>query len=103
MRLRMIDDIMKANGRTAHCLPLDVGVVENQTDSASSVASIRDACNKIIHAKTMAFVPTATPHAQGLLYLAPEVQLFGTNNGKPWKITINIKEFVRAALHMVMT
>ena len=65
--------------------------------------TVRDACNKIIHAKDVVddiVIPDRRHNPDELgVYLKPFVYLYGTQNKKHWRAKLSILEFVpRAAL-----
>jgi len=54
------------------------------------ILNLRDACNKIIHAKKVRF---DVGEDAGQSYLNPFIYLYGEQNGKSWKATIDIIAF----------
>jgi hypothetical protein len=54
---------------------------------------LRDACNKIIHARDVEFDIGTT--AQGVSYLHPFVYFSGTKGSKPWTASLDVVKFCR--------
>jgi len=55
--------------------------------------SIRDACNKIIHARTVMFDTANT--SSGRTYLYPTLYLEGKEWSKPWAVDLDVIKFCR--------
>lgn len=97
IRLRMIDDLMKSYGRDHHLPQHDVGEIENLEDGTRQPASIRDACNKIIHATSIKLEESSKDEFK---HLQPMITISGVQHGKAWEASLDVKAFVRAALFM---
>ncbi len=54
---------------------------------------IRDACNKIIHARKVTFDAAKT--SSGRAYLLPYLYLEGTEQSKPWTVNLDVVKFCR--------
>ena len=59
---------------------------------------IREACNKIVHAKDINR-DVANPNASGMIhndpYVGPYVYLYGDKDGQEWKAKLSIVDFVK--------
>lgn len=97
IRLRMIDDAMRAHDRTHHLPPESVGELETSRNAARADMPLREACNKIIHAKSIRLEEAADAPGG---HLTPAIKLSGEQNGTPWVATIDVKAFVKAAVFM---
>ncbi len=86
---RVIDD---REQRVFDLFSLDCGVlVESGVENG---LSLRDACNKILHAQKFRFDLSETEARQQ--YLNPVIYLYGERqNGGAWKATLNVIAFVR--------
>lgn len=54
---------------------------------------LRDACNKIIHARKVTFDAATTTSGQS--YLLPYLYLEGTEKGRPWAVNLDVVKFCR--------
>lgn len=54
---------------------------------------LRDACNKIIHARKVTFDSDTTSFGNG--YLHPYLYLEGNERGKPWTVDLDVVKFCR--------
>ena len=99
IKLRMIDDLMKSHNKENH-IPIkdDVGFVKTKNGKKKEILSIREACNKIIHAKSLEFGYGKTKDK--ISYLKPRIQFIGDRNKKNWKATIDILKFVENAVNI---
>ncbi len=95
VQLRMMDDAMKSHGRSHHIPSFCVGVLRNESGQAQDQLDIREACNKIIHAKSIRIFETVEGGAE---HLAQTIYLGGTKGDKAWNAEIEIEHFLRAAL-----
>jgi hypothetical protein len=96
--LRVLDD---STERSLLKLSTYVGTLKadlQHTTSEVTGLTLHEACDKVIHAKTVYYDKVDTPC--GLSYLRPIVELTGTANKKPrnWRATINLVELVRESL-----
>lgn len=87
VQLRMIDDSLMQNSRTRESAQTIVGRL-NETD----ILSLREACNKIIHAREI----------QILLPAKPGIVLHGKKGSESWKAEFDILGFVRNAMKLVV-
>ena len=62
------------------------------TISATEVLEIREACNKLIHAKTVRFDVEELGVQR---YLNPIIYLYGSFHGKEWKAQLDIIKFLK--------
>ena len=99
IRLRMIDDLMRSHGRKHHLLQHKVGEYYFKKEKRKKPLLIREACNKIIHAKFILFDELQ----DGLItHLRPYISLSGTQEGKLWVADISVKSFVAGGLFMAV-
>jgi hypothetical protein len=96
VQLRMIDDIMKAHGRTHHVPDFNVGLLNEGNEQRE--LDVREACNKIIHARV---VDVNELSASGAECLAKTIKLSGTRGGTTWNARIEVGHFIKAALFLV--
>ncbi len=85
IQVRMIDDLMKSRDKTHHVPEFTVGEITSQKNSE---LTIRESCNKIIHAISIEIK-------------ANEAVLIGQHYKSEWAVKINIKDFIKAALFVV--
>lgn len=94
--IRMKDDLFEQQ----HGIPAEtqkdiVGAIRIPADAATeSKLHLREACNKVIHAKLINFDLIGEPHAHDR-YLLPVVYLYGEQRGTPWKAQIDIVKWVK--------
>ena len=86
IQLRMIDDILIQNNRNREFVETEIGFL-NETD----ILTLRDACNKIIHAEE---IEVGLPSS-------PEIILHGSKSGDPWKAKFAILDFVKSTMRLV--
>jgi hypothetical protein len=99
IKLRMIDDLMKAHNKKNHISNNDdVGFLKSKNGKKKEILSIREACNKIIHAQSLQFVYGKTKDKMS--YLKPRIHFTGEKNEKDWKATIDILKFVENAVNI---
>ena len=93
--IRMKDDLFQQQ----HGIPADaqkdiVGTLRIPTNAATeSQLHLREACNKVIHAKITNFDLIGEPHSHDR-YLQPIVYLYGEQRGTPWKARIDVVKWV---------
>jgi hypothetical protein len=94
--LRVLDD--RTNGKL-NDYALEVGsVIKNVPASVDSGVrlTLREACNKVIHAREVEL--EHTPLSEFCAYLNPHVTLVGRDQrAKAWQATLNVVEFVQEA------
>ena len=86
VQLRMMDDILKQNSRAREFGETVIGRL-NETDALS----LREACNKVIHAREIE-IP---------LPIKPEIVLHGKKGGEVWRAEFKIFDFARSAMNLV--
>jgi len=102
IRIRILDDAYreKWNDSTADWT-VDVGeFFEDSTTEASVPLSLREACNKIIHARWLNFIRTEEDPKGGHIFpLVPTVAIYGTRPRSTtiWKAKLQIDGFVDSA------
>jgi hypothetical protein len=103
VRLRMIDDRLnishekQINGETN-----DVGTLTKGTGKAEDkVLTIRDACNKIIHAALIEYSSDKIElRGKKKAYLKAELLLYDKGDKSGWKAKIDIIKFVKVGTHV---
>jgi hypothetical protein len=101
IKLRMIDDLMKLHKHTDY-----IPFLKNKTGTIEEInkkkdLTIREACNKIIHANNIEFKFKYSQHgSKKIRYLAPEIILHGKKGKVSWKATMKILRFVDLALKL---
>jgi len=101
IKLRMIDDLMKYYKKTDYICSLKnkVGVITEDNEKVD--LTLREACNKIIHANKIEFKFKYNQHgSKKIRYLAPEVLLHGRKGKKFWKADLKILRLVSLALEL---
>jgi hypothetical protein len=96
---RVIDDRQE---RIFEKASSNCGQLENMRQDSSApnieVLSLREACNKIIHATKVRFDVEET---EGQTYLNPYIYLYGKQNKNSWKATLDIVAFSKAYVSIV--
>lgn len=96
---RVIDD---REDREFRFLSSDCGTLrKNMNEQDEELLSIREACNKIIHAKNVNFdVEEFGVHR----YLKPYIYLYGTQKAMHWRVQLDVvkfcKEYARTVSHL---
>lgn len=72
----------------------------NQPETSRQL-DFREACNKIIHAKRVHFDGDLDPMTKSE-YLNPVVYLYGYKSQQPWKATVDIITFCKAAANVIV-
>jgi hypothetical protein len=91
IQLRMIDDLMKNYGRKNYIPSKKIGTIKYNGKTRSKKMSIRDACNKIIHAKSLTIITQKT-----------KVNLTGSEPNKgEWSAKLSIIDYVESALDLI--
>lgn len=85
---RVIDDL--ANG-VFDFVAEDCGNLEQ--GSKSKPLSLREACNKIIHASKIRF--DVEDNGAGQAYVTPFIYLYGEKSGVEWRATLDVLKFAR--------
>jgi hypothetical protein len=101
IKLRMIDDLMKSHKKAGYIcfLKNKVGVIEEGNNKND--LTIREACNKIIHANKIEFNFKYGQHgSKKIRYLAPEIILHGKKGKTSWEATVKILQLVNLALEL---
>jgi len=93
--IRMKDDLFQQqHGISAAANKDIVGTLRIPATAATdSPLHLREACNKIIHAKLINFDVIGRPHAHDR-HLDPVVYLCGEQRGAPWKAQLDIVKWV---------
>lgn len=71
---------------------------KNGRDKDIEILDLREACNKIIHAKKVRFDVEKDGEQT---YLNPFIYLYGEQNGKSWKATLDIVAFSKEYVSLV--
>lgn len=96
--LRMLDDESEADREERD--PFFCGILESQTGVVK--LSLREACNKIIHARQINF--DEEPESEsGSSYFKPQVYLYGTQSNSHWKATVDLREYLEHAGRLLVT
>ena len=92
--LRILDDESEADPEERN--PFMCGELEQAGET--SELSLREACNKIIHAWKINFdednLPLEAPEKEGKPFLNLYVYLYGSQGKKHWKATIRMRDFL---------
>jgi len=93
---RVIDD---RQGQILDRVGSNCGKLEkNIGEPIDEILSLREACNKIIHAKKIRFDVEVDA---GQSYLNPFIYLYGEHNGKNWKATLDVVAFSKDYFSLV--
>lgn len=57
---------------------------------------LREACNKIIHAKTIRYDVEVERHGYDQRLFNPYIYYYGSRNGKKWKATLDVVNYVKS-------
>jgi len=92
------DRVLRQELNSAHCGKLYPKWPGRKTEPLT----LREACNKIIHAKQIRFdtvIPDArhNPDEAGVYISRPYLYLYGTKDGVPWRAVLSIIEFAESA------
>ena len=88
---RVIDD---REGHIYDLVGRSCGTLQQDTDTATEEElSLREACNKIIHAKKIRADVAENDKSQQ--YLKPYIHLFGVHKKVPWKATLDVIAFAK--------
>ena len=93
--LRMLDDESEADADEKN--PFFCGTL--QTDTEEEGLPLRDACNKIIHARKINFDQLPNEGQEG--YFGPLVYLYGMRGHAAWKATLNIRQYLVYAARLL--
>jgi hypothetical protein len=87
---RVVDD---REERISELVGSDCGVLQKDLDiQETDVLGIREACNKLIHAKTVRFDVEELGVQR---YLNPMIYLYGTLQGKHWRAQLDVIKFCK--------
>jgi hypothetical protein len=89
--IRMLDDESEADVDERN--PFFCGML--QTDAEVEELSLREACNKIIHARKINFDQMPDDGQEG--HFGPTVYLYGMRGRTTWKATLNIRQYLAHA------
>ena len=98
IRLRILDDYVQSKAHTPYLNDMATWVVGSLDDmkGTKTPLTLREACNKIIHAELFNWKRFATSRTdtQGLV---PQVVLYGSHKKNKWRCRILIDQFVECA------
>jgi hypothetical protein len=102
VRLRMIDDSLNINNeKLIDGETNDVGTLRKGTGKTEGVLTIREACNKIIHAALIEYSSDIIEvRGKKNSYLKAEVFLYDKVDKSGWKAKIDIIKFVKVGTHV---
>lgn len=78
---------------------LIVGRLHEPQNAPAIDLTMKEACNKIIHAETLNFNVNKLPKFERN-YLTPKLFIYGTHRKKPWKAILDIILFCEKAMRM---
>jgi hypothetical protein len=94
---RVVDD--RENGDLSR-LAGPVGLLAEPVDAPAGPLTLREACNKIIHAKKRRFDVEHTEEMQP--YVNPTIYLYGLrSSGGEWKATLDVIAFAREYVNVI--
>lgn len=91
IQLRIIDDLMKNYGRRNYIPSKKIGTIKYYGKTNSKKMSIRDACNKVIHAKLL----TIVPHKAKVILKGIE------SNEDEWSANLSVIAYIESALDLI--
>jgi hypothetical protein len=99
--IRMKDDaFLEQHGMSAETHKDIVGTLSTGADlSECAELNLREACNKIVHAKRMNFDFEQDPGWESR-YLVPTVHLYGEHRSLEWKAELDVIQFVECGCTM---
>lgn len=103
VKLRLIDDLFKDAGKSTSKSTSGVGTLTKSCNENPQSLSLREACNKIIHAKE--FLPQSKvarviEDFEDREYL-PSIKFTGEKDGKTWSATIDLEKYCAYALSVL--
>jgi len=93
IQLRMIDDLMKNYSRKNYIPSKKIGIIKYSGKNKLNKMSIRDTCNKVIHAKSLTINTQKT-----------KIILKGTESNKnkdEWSANISVIAYIESALGLI--
>ena len=100
IKLRMIDDLMKSHKKTDYITQTNKTGILKEGQNKKDL-TIREACNKIIHATGIEFKFKYSQHgSKKIRYLDSEIILHGKKGGTSWEASLKIFQFINLALSL---
>lgn len=97
-KLRMLEDILKANCEEVDSASLDAsareGLAIGSFEGSTKVLTLRESWNKVIHATDTQF---DWKEEKDFQYWTGGVWLFGRQGAEDWKVELHIEPFARAS------
>jgi hypothetical protein len=98
--VRILDDKFESKYPIGDTVSLDCGRLK--TDSGEISLSLREACNKVIHAKEFQFAQSAfssakIPNDEAVLYYDPLVYFWGEHGKSEWTAALDVRRFCNTA------
>jgi hypothetical protein len=102
VRLRMIDDRLDLNHEPQIGGEVNsVGTLKKGTEGAEEALTVRDACNKIIHAALIEYsLSSIELRGKKTSFLKPELLLYDKRDKSGWKAMLDIIKFVKVGTHV---
>ena len=98
IRLRILDDYVINKNHATYLKDMEAWIVGSLDDLKGNKTplTLREACNKIIHADLFNWKRYATSKVD-TIGLAPKIVLYGSRGKKKWRCQIAIEKFVECA------
>ena len=100
VRIRILEDAYRETWQEQWSKPVGC-LFSDSTKAQHAALSLREACNKVIHARYVNFCRTGVAEESEVIFpLLPMVVLYGTRIRSPafWKCELQINEFLDSAL-----
>ena len=101
IRMRLLDEqLWEKSDKIRQSFASIVGTLwEPQTGTAGSDLSVREACNKIVHASDIGFFVDETKYNEACMlprFLKPRIAVYGTRGQIAWRAEVSINGLVEA-------
>ena len=100
IKLRMIDDVFKNTHNTPR-LPFSTVGTLTTTAAREDGLKLREACNKIIHAKKYLPQNEPTDEHENYQFYVPTIILEGDINGSGWSVILDLEKYVCNGLSLL--
>ena len=102
MRIRLLDEqLWDKSDEIKRNFTYKTGLLwESEATSKVNDLSVREACNKIIHASDIGFFVDESKYDTDVLsprYLLPRISLYGNRGRSPWRAEVSVDEFIEAS------
>jgi len=97
IHLRILDDQYTETMRHEYgSFDAKTGTLISRPNTDEKTLSLREACNKIVHAKLLNFDKEPLPGPGRIEFLHPRLFLYDRRDKRGWRASVDILEFVQA-------